>query len=88
MACRYFPECFDGEECLYEHNTAENTGNVCPNGEKCSDQTCLFNEQQHKSPQQMFCRFQLRCNRSGCPYKHSTTRRAFLGESFLGKRKL
>ena len=48
IACIYFPECFDGDECLFDHGSST-----------------------------VLCRFQSRCNRSGCQYKHNVSRRAF-----------
>ena len=80
LSCRYFPDCYDGEECLFEHDIKGNVSSLCPNGEKCSDQTCTFNEQQHRCAIQSLCKFQAQCNIFGCQYKHNVARRAFLGE--------
>ena len=86
ISCRFFPECHDEEECLYEHIT-EPVPTGCPNGQQCSDQECSFSEKEHKSLSNVFCRFKTQCNRTGCQYKHSSARQAFLGESLAGIRR-
>ena len=40
--CKFFPECYDGDECFFEHKKEENVRNVCPNGQICRDQACRF----------------------------------------------
>ena len=60
IPCRYFPECFDDEECLFEHkssSTEANSLSVCPNVPDCSDQTCTFSEKSHKSLKVDLCKF-------------------------------
>ena len=86
MACKFFPDCYDGEECLYEHAVVSYE-TCCSNGESCSDQSCLFSEKNHRKLNQILCTFQARCNRSGCQFRHSVGRQAFLGESPLESRK-
>ena len=83
--CRYFPDCYDDDECLYEHNLREDS---CPNGQKCTDQACSFSEQNHKrrSVNLNLCRYQEKCNRIGCIFKHNSTRSTFLGPSQSNKR--
>ena len=91
ISCRFYPDCFDGEECLYEHSNMVPNGESisgCPNGQNCSDQSCSFNEQKHRNVNQNLCRFQARCNRAGCLYKHNVARQAFLGESQSKARKI
>ena len=66
IPCRYFPECLDEDECLFDHKTSSdevNSRSVCPNGRNCPDQSCTFSEQSHKSLKLDLCRFQLKCNR-------------------------
>jgi hypothetical protein len=80
--CRFFPNCMDEEECLYEHeknDTEEhrNGNNFCSNGSKCDDQSCRFSEQSHMIDK-MLCKFQSNCNRLNCSFKHIATRKAFL----------
>ena len=79
--CKYFPECLDGDECFFEHEkdnsvTERNAYSYCPNGEKCDDQSCKYNEQRHTSS--VLCKFQAICNRLNCQFKHSVPRKAFL----------
>ena len=84
IACRYFPDCYDDEECLYDHiqlSDGEGTPTVCPSGLNCADQSCTFSEQNHRSVKNDLCRFQEKCNRKGCLYKHIVSRKVFLGES-------
>ena len=83
LACKFFPDCYDEDECLYEHINIENDSQEsgCPNGEKCSNQECEFNENEHKNSRKIMCRFQARCNRGGCQYQHIGQRQAFLGLS-------
>ena len=77
--CKYFPNCIDGDECLFEHAQEINGSSCCPNGQNCDDQSCKFSEQRH-STAKVLCKFQTNCNRLNCPYTHSGTRKAFLGE--------
>ena len=83
ISCRFYPDCFDENECLFEHNNVVNESTVsgCPNGPKCSDQACSFSEQKHKTLNQNLCRYQARCNRAGCCFMHNVVRQAFLGVS-------
>ena len=79
LSCKYFPACFDEDECLYEHNNAgneEKVNNVCSKGNDCSDQSCEFSEQNHRISNPILCRFQERCNRAGCQFMHNSTRKA------------
>ena len=77
--CRYFPNCMDGTECLYEHEIAEeeNGHGRCVNGSECRDQSCIYNDKEHKLSKEL-CKFQINCNRLNCNYRHLVTRRAFL----------
>ena len=94
IPCRYFPDCFDDDECLFDHKSSSDEVNslpICPNGSDCSDQTCTFSEKSHKSLKADLCRFQAKCNRSGCLFKHtvtSVTRKTFLGGSPLNQRRV
>ena len=77
--CRFYPNCIDGDECLFEHAQDLDAGSHCPDGQKCNDQTCKFSEQRHL-PSKVSCKFQTSCNRLNCPFTHSNVRKAFLGE--------
>ena len=84
-ACKFYPDCYDGDECLYEHNIDDGSNlSVCPNGQNCTDQSCGFSEQNHKSWSQTPCKFQESCNRSGCSFKHDSRR----GRNPKNKRKI
>ena len=80
MSCRYYPDCYDGDECLFDHNMENSEIKLggCPNGHDCSDQECTFNEKEHIKLQQL-CKFQEKCFRISCPYKHDSSRKYFLG---------
>ena len=86
MNCRYYPDCYDGDECLFEHNgeNSEIKTGGCPNGQGCSDQECTFNEKEHMKLSQL-CKFQEKCYRISCPYQHNSSRKSFLGTGPLGK---
>ena len=82
-SCKFFPACYDGEECFFEHD-GKNTG--CPNGISCQDQSCEYSEKDHKIIENKTnCKFQEKCDRSGCRYLH--IKKNFLGGSAsrLGK---
>ena len=81
--CKFFPACIDGSECLFEHALESGEASHCPNGQMCIDQTCKFSEQRHIKSNNL-CMFQTNCNRLHCPYTHTATRKAFLGEGSVG----
>ena len=72
--CKYFPNCIDEDECLFEH---DNESKYCPKGSSCDDQSCVFSEVNHVNMPNMLCRFQAKCNRSECMYKHIRERSSF-----------
>ena len=80
IPCRFFPDCYDEDECLFEHINIieEASSNLCQNGQNCTNQECLFTEKQHKMLNKPICKFQERCNRAGCQFKHNVQRKAFL----------
>ena len=81
--CRFYPECLDGDECLFSHeqeNESLNGAQLCPRGQTCSDQSCKFTEANHRNVNNILCKFQAKCSRKFCPFQHSVTRTAFLGE--------
>ena len=64
---------------FFEHDKDENVSGAndvshCPNGEKC-------NEQGHTLT--VMCKFQAKCNRLNCQYKHIVPRTAFLEASSI-----
>ena len=89
ISCKFFPDCYDEDECLFEHNLNEQSRlTVCPKGKDCSDQSCSFSEKNHRSQNPILCRFQEKCNRSACPFKHTAVRKSFLGLSPLKARRI
>ena len=63
IMCKYFPACFDGEECFFSHDKSnerrnEESSPFCPRGTKCSDQSCNYSEANHKNTDEIECRFQ------------------------------
>ena len=91
IPCRYFPECLDEDECLFYHKSSSEevkSLSVCPRGPNCHDQSCTFSEQSHKSLKLDLCRFQEKCNRSGCLFKHTVERKTFLEESRSKQRRI
>ena len=86
IICKFFPNCYDEDECLYEHENLQDSG--CAKGENCSNQDCEYNENQHKDSKKIACRFQEKCNRRGCQFQHRGLRQAFLGLSPQRNRKM
>ena len=81
--CKFFPDCIDGEECLYEHVKGSNEVSYCQNGLMCNDQECKCSDQEH-TKQKVLCIFQENCKRLDCPYTHTVKRKAFLDEDSVG----
>ena len=54
----------------------------CPQGGKCENQSCEYTESNHLDVKNVMCRFQARCNRSECTFRHVMERAAFLGDCF------
>ena len=86
IKCRYYPDCIDEEECFFDHEdnsssqSEENKNGqnrYCTKGEKCQNQSCEVN---HMNVKNVMCRFQAKCNRSECMFKHIMERAAFLGD--------
>merc|ERR1712179_401165 len=72
--CRFYPQCLDGDECLFSHELIQGSKNgafLCPNGQTCSDQSCKFTEANHKNANEILCKFQAQCNRKFCPFQHT-----------------
>ena len=84
VLCRFYPSCLDGYECFFVHeqsnenmNTSDGPSPFCSGGKNCSDQSCQYSESSHKNEMKMQCRFQEKCNRKFCVFKHSVERKAF-----------
>ena len=83
--CRFFPNCIDEDECFFAHNQNEESqedrtgkSRYCLKGEKCEDQSCEYSEVNHLNVKNVICRFQERCNKPECMFKHMMERASFL----------
>ena len=78
-SCKYFPACYDEDECFFQHEVpTERAG--CPGGLNCVDQSCEYGEKDHKGLRNIACKFQGKCNRGACPYIHMNGKNAFLND--------
>ena len=75
--CKFYPNCLDGDECIYEHVTLEQDSSTCVASENCRDQACT---KKHRKSLKILCKFQANCNRLSCPYQHTVQRTAFLAK--------
>ena len=82
--CKFFLQgnCYNGSECLYEHNIQNESVNnseqifptpktkpqYCKKGQKCENQDCSGGL--HKAQNEVPCRYQQRCEKSYCRFKH------------------
>ena len=87
IKCRYYPNCIDEEECFFVHQEEINSDlgeeklrqeKYCPEGENCHNQSCNYGENKHKNLKNILCRFQQRCDKPECIYKHVADRASFL----------
>ena len=83
IACKFYPDCIDGDECLYSHGDLEKT--FCRAGNNCVNQSCEFSEANHLKSKIILCKFQENCHRFNCTYKHMSERKAFLGVNLQNK---
>ena len=65
------------EETINAQNRTQSQ--FCKEGNQCQNQACEYDESRHKNMNEMLCRFQSRCDRSECTFKHIMERSAFLG---------
>ena len=87
IKCRFYPDCFDEEECFFVHEEVSNfqseyqntkQSRYCLKGENCDNQSCEYDETKHKKIKDVLCRFQSKCNRSECMFKHVMEKASFL----------
>ena len=82
--CKYFLEgkCVDKEECLYSHNLNSNQNtqkktrinsknDFCKDGLNCPRVDCEFGDDKHRRIKEVPCRFQEKCAKQECPFKHT-----------------
>ena len=85
IVCKFFPECIDGDECFFIHDDAlsleKEKNSYCLDGENCIDQSCEFPEREHKNSNKTLCRYQLKCKKPLCRFKHYVEKASFLGDS-------
>ena len=83
IKCKFFPDCLDDDECFFVHeetSSQELEGNQnCKEGENCKNQSCEYTEREHKNFKNIMCRFQSKCNKPECRFKHVIERASFLG---------
>ena len=91
IKCKFFPDCLDGDECFFVHDdisSLENEKNrYCLEGEKCLDQSCEFPEREHKNGSNTFCRYQSKCKKPVCRFKHVVEKASFLEDCTQNCRK-
>ena len=89
LKCKFYPDCIDEKECFFTHEDGTDNNNAqsvqiktkyCPSGEACKNQSCEYSEQNHKNTRDILCRFQTKCNRSDCIFKHDIEKSSFLGD--------
>ena len=86
MNTGYFPKCIDEKECFCDHNekedkqTEERVGKsrYCLRGENCEDQSCEYSEVNHMNVKNVMCRYQAKCNKTECMFKHIIGKASFL----------
>ena len=91
IKCKFFPECLDGDECFFVHNeiSSQEKSDIryCTEGENCKNQSCEFPERDHKNTSNIPCRFQSKCNKPQCRFKHIVEKASFLEVSTQSFRK-
>ena len=81
-------KCVDAKECLFKHeatNYARTDKNknfkgklkCCSKGLKCPRSECEIGDDGHKRIGEVPCKYQLRCTKQNCPFKHDTQCRIF-----------
>ena len=89
IKCSFYPDCVDENECFFLHedevsglNQAgeQRRSRYCPPGEQCQNQSCEYSERNHINMNNIMCKFQSKCNRSECLFKHVMEKASFLGD--------
>ena len=81
--CKFYEDgrCVDSEECLYEHKTTnqargaapkhlEQKIKFCRQGLRCVRSGCDIGDEGHKRIKEVPCKFQQRCKKQDCHFKH------------------
>ena len=83
LKCKFYPNCLDENECFFIHEDISNEENekneFCLEGENCRDQSCDFSERDHRRARDILCKFQSKCNKPACRYRHIVEKASFLG---------
>ena len=75
----YFPPLYEPSTTGPVDNRNSRIINFCERGDSCMDQSCEFSEAKHIKIRGIDCRFQEKCNRLNCIFKHNTEMKTFLG---------
>ena len=84
IKCKYFPNCIDENECFFLHeenddsHEEERKSRFCLKGENCEDQSCEYSEVNHLSVKNVMCRYQSKCKKTECMFKHAIEKASFL----------
>ena len=84
IKCKFFPNCLDEDECFFVHDDVQSLEDekksYCLEGENCLDQSCEFPEREHKNGDNNLCRYQSKCKKPVCRFRHVMERASFLGD--------
>ena len=77
IKCKCYPDCIFP---YMEQNLLkmQKRSKYCPSGETCQNQSCEYNEMNQRNMNLIPCRFQEKCNRSNCSFKHIVEKASFL----------
>ena len=84
IKCKFFPNCIDENECFFEHEEIQGSqeearkSKYCLKGEKCNDQSCEYSEVNHLNVKNVMCRYQSKCKKPECMFKHIVDKASFL----------
>ena len=68
----------DEESNNEDKESVKKKSKFCQEGENCRNQSCEYTEEKHIQMKHVMCRFQSKCNRAECAFKHVVERAAFL----------
>ena len=80
IKCKFYPNCLNKDECFFVHDEEskqdEEEDKYCIEGDNCKNQSC---EREHRSTNNILCRYQSKCSKSTCRFKHMAEKASFLG---------
>ena len=84
IKCKFYPACFDEDECFFVHEevSSQETEETkfCLDGENCQNQSCEFSLREHTHRSNILCRFQSKCSNPACRFRHVVEKASFLGD--------